>query len=206
MGSETGRLIVIFLLCSMLLVIFFGTFPARKLDKIHKSSLKTKNHIKIKKDYAHTPLGLYFVLLGLNLLIVGFDTGTFFYHPMVTFFYISFIGLIVYGVYITTKCLGIVNAIELFKDRDYFIYRSIFLKSYEIKYSDIDYIEFYVIGEGLKRFEIIENVPVKYIKIHTKVKTFKLYIYHMIGAKYFFDKLQEYDKVKFPDLKNEEQP
>jgi len=62
-----------------------------------------------------------------------------------------------------------------------------------------------VIGEGLKRFEIIENVPVKYIKIHTKVKTFKLYIYHVIGAKYFFEKLEEYDKVKFPDLENKEQ-
>jgi len=204
MGSETGRLIVIFILFSMLLVLFFGEFPARKLDKIYKLSLKTKNHIKIKADYEYIPGGLSFILFGLNLLIVGFDTGTFFDHPMMTFFYILSTGLIFYGVYITMESLGKINTIEAFKDRDYFIYRSHFFKVYKIKYSDIDYVEFYVSGEGLKRFEIVENVPVRYLKIHTKIKTFR-FSCSKFGIEYFFDKLEEYEKVKFPDLENKEQ-
>jgi len=161
-----------------------------KLDRIYVESLMVGKYKKIKIDSRNfighvigLSCGLSFILF---IPLVPDDSIPFIYGII---FFIFIIGLFGHEIHGILQWRGKINTIELFQNKDYFVYTSHFFKSYEIKYSDIDYIEFYVIGEGLKRFEIIENVPVKYIKIHTNVKTFKLYIHHVIGAKYFLEKL-----------------
>ena len=204
MSSETAALIILSLFFSTLPTFFLTLFITAKLDRIYIESLMSGNHKKLKIDSCNMTFNAIVLLSGLGFLVFAFSNDGSIPFKYEIVLYIFIIGAFGIGVHGILEWLAKINTIVLFQDVDYFVYTSHFFKVYEIKYSDINYVEFYVIGEGLKRFEVAGDVPLKYIKVSTKVKAFKLDL-DMIGLRYFLDKLEEYDKVKFLDSENEEQ-
>ncbi len=112
----------------------------------------TKEHIVIRLPKAYIWVGVIGILFSLALIILSalFPNGT-----EGIFSYSVFIAFVLLGIMIVLEALF--WRVDIFRHKDYFVYRTMFFKAYTIEYKDCEY---YISGTNT-------------IKLKTSSKTFR---------------------------------
>ncbi len=142
------------LLVPAIIAICIGLLSAVIVKNNDKELIEnlTKEHIVIRLPKAYIWVGSIGVLFFLALIILStlFPNGT-----EGVFSYSVFIAFVILGIFIVLEALF--WKVDIFRHKDYFVYRTVFFKTYTIEYKDCEY---YIWGTNT-------------IKLKTSSKTFR---------------------------------